>query len=41
MRSSKFIINAHNVMANYGFGHRFHDLKIFEVGFYLYSLNSL
>ena len=36
MRSSKLIIksNAHMVMAKFGFGRRFHDLKYFEVGFF-------
>ena len=35
MRSSKLIIKsiAQNVMAKFGFGQRFHNLKCFEVGF--------
>jgi len=34
MRSSKFIIKstAQKVMAQFGSGHKFHDLKCFEVG---------
>lgn len=36
MRSSKLIIksNAHNVMTKSSFGHRFHDPKYIEVGFF-------
>jgi hypothetical protein len=35
MRSLKHVIKniVKKVMAKYGFGHRFHDLKYFEVGF--------
>ena len=33
---------APKVMANFGFGHRFHDLIYFEFGIHFsYSLNSL
>ena len=45
MRSSKFIIKniSQKVVAKFGFGLGFHDLKYFEVGnfFSSYSLNSL
>ena len=45
MKSSKLVIKsiiAEKVMAKFGFGRRFHDLKYFEVEFYFsYSLNSL
>jgi hypothetical protein len=27
---------AQNVMAKFGFGHRFHDLKYFEVGLFFF-----
>ena len=27
------------VMATYGFGHKFHDLEYFEVGFFLISFH--
>ena len=35
MRSSELIIKkiAQKVMENFSFGHKFHDLKCFEVGF--------
>ena len=35
MRFSKLIIksDAHKILTKFGFGHRFHDLKYFEVGF--------
>jgi hypothetical protein len=43
MRSSKLITknDVEKVMAKYGLGGRFYDLKYFEVGFFSYSLNSL
>ena len=38
MRSSKLIVesDAQKVIAKFGFGHRFHDLKYFEVGFFFH-----
>ena len=43
MRSSKVIIKsiAQKVMVNFGFEHRFHDLKYFEVGFFFISLEFI
>ena len=41
MRASKVIIkgDAQKVMGKCGFGHRFHDLKYFEVGIFLIFLD--
>ena len=33
--------DAQKQMFEFDFGHRFHDLENFEVGIFLYSLNSL
>ena len=43
MRSSKHIIKsiAQKVMANFGLGHRFHDLQYFEVGIWVIFLEAI